>query len=119
MSEPGNNAYWLRQVIFVKRRLVIAGLLLGYLNAWAQPLVYPKDRTLGFGYGCAHGGLMPMALPSLVIGQDVDIFASNNSGRFSKLGYICGINVCGLMFFGFGFAGVGTKKPTPTLDPQR
>ena len=35
---------------------------------------------------------MPMALPSLVMGMDVDIFAGNNSGRPYKIGYICGIN---------------------------
>ena len=50
-----------------------------------------------------HGGLMPMALPSLVMGQNVDIFAANNSGRLYKLGYIAGINICGLIFFGSAF----------------
>jgi len=50
-----------------------------------------------------HGALMPMALPSLVIGQDVDIFAANNSGRPYKIGYIFGINLCGLIFFGAAF----------------
>jgi hypothetical protein len=111
MSEQSKGWYWTRQIIFVKLRLVIAGILLGFLYAWASPLVYPKDRPLGFFHGCAHGGLMPMALPSLVIGKDVDIFASNNNGRFYKLGYICGINVCGLLFFGFGFAGIGKNRP--------
>ena len=47
-----------------------------------------------------HGALMPLALPSLVIGQDVEIYAMDNSGRFYKIGYICGINLCGLAFFG-------------------
>jgi hypothetical protein len=102
--------HWVKTVLFVKLRLVIAGLLLGYLYAWASPLVYPKDRPLGFAFGFAHGGLMPMALPSLVIGKDVPIFAENNNGRFYKLGYICGINVCGLVFFGFGFGGLPKKS---------
>jgi len=44
-----------------------------------------------------------MALPSLVLGQDVDIFAANNSGRRYKIGYICGINLCGLIVFGSAF----------------
>lgn len=101
--------HWAKTVLFVKLRLVIAGLLLGYLYAWASPLVYPKDRPLGFAHGVAHGGLMPMALPSLVIGKNVPIFAENNNGRFYKLGYICGINVCGLLFFGFGFGGLPKK----------
>jgi hypothetical protein len=101
--------YWVKTVFFVKLRLVIAGLLLGYLYAAVSPLVYPKDRPLGFAHGFAHGGLMPMALPSLVIGKNVPIFAENNNGRFYKLGYICGINVCGLLFFGFGFGGLPKK----------
>jgi hypothetical protein len=104
--------HWAKTVLLVKLRLVVAGVLLGYLYAWASPLVYPKDRPLGFAFGFAHGGLMPMALPSLVIGKNVPIFAENNNGRFYKLGYICGINVCGLLFFGFGFGGLpkGSSK---------
>ena len=43
---------------------------------------------------------MPLALPSLLLGKNVDIFESNNTGRPYKIGYICGINVCGLTFFG-------------------
>ncbi len=102
---------WTKRIALVKLRLVIVGLLLGWLYAWASPVAYPKDRPLGFGFGFAHGGLMPMALPSLVIGKDVDIFAFNNNGRLYKLGYICGINVCGLIFFGLGFGGFPKKKP--------
>lgn len=111
VSEPPQPKWkhWAKTVLFVKLRLVIAGLLLGFLYAWASPLVYPKDRPLGFAHGFAHGGLMPMALPSLVIGKNVPIFAENNNGRFYKLGYICGINVCGLLFFGFGFGGLPKK----------
>lgn len=43
---------------------------------------------------------MPMALPSLILGQDVEIFAPENSGRNYKIGFIFGINACGLIFFG-------------------
>ena len=106
--EP-KRRHWTKTVLLMKLRLVIAGILLGYLYAWASPLVYPKERPLGFAFGFAHGGLMPMALPSLVIGKDVEIFAGNNNGRFYKLGYICGINVCGLLFFGFGLGGLPRK----------
>ncbi|MCP5516295.1 MAG: hypothetical protein H7A45_03445 [Verrucomicrobiales bacterium] len=85
-------------------RLLIAGLLLGWFYAWAAPLAYPRAKPLGFGHGMLHGALMPMALPSLLLGQDVEIFAPNHNGRGYKLGYICGINVCGLVFFGAAFA---------------
>lgn len=109
-TKPGWKR-WVKTVLLVKLRLVLAGIALGYLYAYASPLVYPKDRPLGFAHGFAHGGLMPMALPSLVIGKNVPIFAENNNGRFYKLGYICGINVCGLLFFGFGFGGLPKKTP--------
>ena len=75
-------------------------MLLGWFYGWASPRAFPKDQPMGFGYGMLHGALMPLALPSLVMGQDAEIFATKNSGRIYKIGYICGINVCGLTFFG-------------------
>ena len=65
-----------------------------------------------------HGGLMPMALPSLVMGQNVDIFAANNSGRLYKLGYIVGINICGLIFFGSAFWQPKRSGIKQTIDPS-
>jgi hypothetical protein len=116
MTEEPRWRYWTRTILLVKLRLVLMGILLGYLYGWASPLVYPKDRPLGFAFGFAHGGLMPMAMPSLIIGQNVDIFAENNNGRFYKLGYICGINVCGLIFFGVGFGGLPKKAKATTTS---
>jgi hypothetical protein len=78
-------------------------VLLSWFYGWASPQAYPKDRPLGFGHGVLHGALMPMALPSLVLGRDVEIFATNNSGRPYKIGYIVGINLCGLLVFGSAF----------------
>ena len=46
---------------------------------------------------------MPMALPNLLVGDDVSIYAANNTGRLYKVGYIAGVNVCGLAFFGYLF----------------
>jgi hypothetical protein len=87
---------------WIKKIVVFAAtiLFLGWFYGWASPRAYPKDRSPGFVYGALHGALMPMALPSLVLGQDVEIFAANNSGRPYKIGYIVGINVCGLLVFG-------------------
>jgi hypothetical protein len=82
--------------------LVIVGFLFGMLYDWASPWAYPA-RPVGFNYGVLHGALMPIALPTLVMGKDVAIFANNNSGRGYKIGYICGINLCGLIFFGLAF----------------
>jgi hypothetical protein len=84
-------------------RLVVVGLVFGWFYAWAAPRFYPEDTRPGFGLGMMHGALMPMALPSLLMGRDVPIYATVNSGRPYKLGYIAGINGCGFLFFGLAF----------------
>jgi hypothetical protein len=64
------------------------------------------DRTTqpaGFTRGMLHGALMPLALPNLLIGQDVTIYVLNNTGRQYKLGYTVGVNGCGALFFGLFF----------------
>jgi hypothetical protein len=105
---------WLRRGVIQGLRLFLVGLVLGWLYAWAAPVAYPKTRPLGFGYGMAHGALMPMALPSLLMGKEVEIFAPNHNGRPYKIGYIAGINLCGLVFFGLGFA-----RPPGKREPER
>lgn len=60
----------------------------------------------GFGRGLLHGALMPMALPNLILGQDVTIYAPQNRGRLYKLGYTMGVNGCGALFFGLFFCRV-------------
>jgi hypothetical protein len=87
---------WFRKIA----TFLICSLLLGWFYGWSSPRAFPKNKTLGFGYGILHGALMPLALPSLLLGQNVEIFATDNSGRFYKIGYICGINLCGVAFFG-------------------
>ena len=96
--------------------LVVVGVIFGWIYAWASPHVFPRDVNAGFGLGLAHGALMPMALPSLVIGKDVDIYAANNSGRLYKIGYIAGINLCGLVFFGSAFWRPAKKIRAPQPD---
>ena len=88
-------------------------LLLSWLYGWASPRAYPTDRPLGFGHGVLHGALMPMALPSLVLGQNAPIFAANNTGRLYKIGYIVGINACGLLVFGSAFWKPGKQTDAP------
>ena len=80
--------------------LAIVTVVFGWLFSWASPWAFPPDRTAGFSYGLLHGAMMPLSLPSLVIGRDVPIYDTNNSGRIYKIGYICGVNVCGVAFFG-------------------
>ena len=59
-----------------------------------------RNQPAGFGRGMIHGALMPGAMPSLLLGKDVVIYANNNNGRPYKLGYTCGVNAAGAFFFG-------------------
>jgi len=96
---PGAPGRWLLGAA----RLLVIGLLLGWIYAWAGPRLYPANTRFGFPWGMAHGACMPMALPALAMGHDVSIYAAQNTGRGYKLGYIAGINLCGLVFFGGAF----------------
>lgn len=94
---------WWRPVLVQLIRFVLVGVLLGWLYAWGAPLIYRDKSTPGFWLGCAHGALMPMALPSLLMNKDVSIYATVNAGRIYKIGYIAGINGCGFVVFGLSF----------------
>jgi hypothetical protein len=83
--------------------LVLLGVVFGYAFDWAAPRFYGPERLPGLGLGVLHGALMPIALPSLLMGKDVPIYAASNTGRIYKIGYIAGINLCGLTFFGVAF----------------
>jgi hypothetical protein len=101
ISEPaptpaGRRKLWLKKIAI----FLIVSALLGWSYGWSSSRAFPPNKTFGFGYGMLHGALMPLALPSLLMGRDVEIFAADNSGRFYKIGYIFGINLCGLAFFG-------------------
>jgi hypothetical protein len=102
-TQSSVQASWLKRLAVKAATLVLIGLLLGLGYDWAAPKFYGPERVAGFWLGVLHGALMPVALPSLLLGKDVPIYASNNSGRAYKLGYIAGINLCGLVFFGLAF----------------
>jgi len=78
-------------------------LALGFVQGWASSRCYKPDDVAGFHMGLLHGILMPAALPGLLLGQDLPIYASINSGRPYNIGYIFGINTCGTVFFGVAF----------------
>ena len=96
--------------------VIVVGLIFGWIYAWASPWAYPREKQSGLVHGMAHGALMPMALPSLLMGKDVEIYAPNNSGRLYKVGYTIGINICGLIFFGSAFWRPAKKHPTPATS---
>ncbi len=83
--------------------LVALGLGFGWAYDWAAPRFYRPEIIPGFRLGVLHGALMPIALPTLLMGKDVPIYAAASTGRTYKLGYIAGINLCGLLFFGATF----------------
>lgn len=82
-------------------------LLLAVCVSWAVhhsvESVDRSGRPAGFRQGMLHGALMPCALPNLLLGHDVSIYAERNSGRTYKLGYTVGVNACGAIFFGLFF----------------
>ena len=106
-------AAWRRARVLPALRFLAVALLLGWFYGWAEPRFYPKATRVGFGYGMMHGALMPMALPALVMGRDVSIYQEDNTGRTYKLGYIVGINLCGLVVFGSLF-----WRPARSGDPN-
>jgi hypothetical protein len=83
--------------------LTAFALALGFVQGWASSRCYKPDHVAGFHMGLLHGILMPAALPGLLLGQDLPIYAPNNSGRPYNIGYIFGINTCGTIFFGVAF----------------
>jgi hypothetical protein len=89
--------------------LAVVTVVFGWFYGWASPWAFPKSQPADFKYGVLHGALMPLSLPTLLIGKDVPIYDSENTGRSYKIGYICGINACGLLFFGAAF-----RKPKVT-----
>jgi hypothetical protein len=112
------RAFRVKRLAVKAATLVVLGLVVGLGYDWAAPRFYGPERVSGFRLGVLHGALMPVALPSLLMGKDVPIYATNTTGRIYKLGYIAGINLCGLLFFGMAFwqprkaPEDGTAKPS-------
>ena len=101
---PAKPHYSLMRFIFRKSMAMTAlTIALALLQGWAAPRFYKPDRMAGFSMGILQGALMPAALPGLLLGHDLPIYAPNNSGRAYNIGYILGINACGTLFFGVAF----------------
>jgi hypothetical protein len=74
---------------------------------------YGPERMAGFHTGVIHGALMPAALPGLLLGNDLPIYAAKNQGRPYNIGYILGINASGTLFFGLA---LWPTKPKRTRE---
>jgi len=92
--------------------LTVISLTLIFAQGWATPRFYRPDYEAGFYTGMLEGALMPAALPGLVGGKDLPIYAPNNDGRGYKIGYILGLNTCGTLFFGVAFWQPRRKRKT-------
>jgi hypothetical protein len=105
-------ASWSRKkellVKFVILTLFTAAL--GFAQGWATTRYYKPEQMPGLRMGFLHGFLMPAALPGLVMGHDLPIYASNNQGPPYKIGYIIGLNTCGTIFFGISFVPLRRRR---------
>jgi len=82
--------------------LCLAALIGWVLNEISDSL-HKDQRPAGFGRGMLQGALMPMSMPNLLVGKDITIYSTTNTGVKYKLGYTLGVNVCGAAFFGLFF----------------
>ncbi len=80
--------------------IVVVSVIIGFLFRQSARMASVDPAPAGFARGLVHGALMPIALPNLLVGNDVTIYAANNTGLRYKLGYTCGVNGCGAIFFG-------------------
>src|ERR1039458_8156072 len=90
------------QQAFKIAALVLMSLALGFGYDRAAPGTYGPGAPAGFFGGMMHGALMPPALPALIFGKDLPIYARNNVGRGYNIGCIFGLNARRTRFFGMG-----------------
>ena len=117
---PKMNSFARRVLQILKRVLMIVavafciGLI---LNQIARSLE-KSHQPAGFARGLLQGALMPMAMPNLLVGNNVTIYAENNTGVTYKLGYTTGVNSCGTIFFGFFFWRLRRLKKWATASTE-
>jgi hypothetical protein len=99
-STPSSK--WRQQAIKIAA-LTLFSVALGFGYDRAALRTYAPERVAGFFTGMMHGALMPAALPTLVFGKELPIYAPNNVGRGYNIGFILGLNTCGTLFFGLAF----------------
>jgi hypothetical protein len=99
--------------------LALTALIFGWVLKGSVPHA-SASTPAGFASGVLHGAMMPAALPRLVIGQDIPIYASVNTGHSYKVGYTLGVNICGAVFFGIVYWRISQRLVRgPANVPQR
>lgn len=112
MPPSPRRLHWaIRAALTVATALILAWLCGAAMRADAR-LTSPP----GLFRGMLHGAMMPIAWPTLLAGQDQVIYAALNEGRVYKLGYSLGVNLSGMVFFGWFFLSLSAlrRKPAPT-----
>jgi len=92
-----------RRLLATLLTTLLLAAIIGWLIHQAAAAMDRSQSPAGFGRGLIQGTLMPMAMPNLLVGHDVTIYAQNNTGVGYKLGYTLGVNICGAIFFGIFF----------------
>jgi hypothetical protein len=103
LSETTSWPMRLLRILFRIAIILAIGFSIGWLLNRVHAAFEKRPEPAGFPRGVLQGALMPMTMPNLVFGNDVAIYAANNTGRTYKLGYTVGVNGCGLIFFGVFF----------------
>jgi hypothetical protein len=93
--------------------VLTAAFVIGFGLRHVGQRLEERERIAGFGQGLFQGAAMPLAFPTLVLGVDVTIYATNNNGVPYKLGYILGITGCGAFFFGAVYGRLARWRTKP------
>src|SRR6185295_16573802 len=80
LSPAAHRRKLLLRILMVVAVAAFVGLLMRGLTA----LMERGQGPAGFFRGMAQGALMPCALPNLIVGKDVTIYALNNTGLTYK-----------------------------------
>jgi hypothetical protein len=113
-SFPHRKPLWRKILLRTVIVLVLATLIGRTLNVIAKSME-ASSHPAGFSHGMLQGALMPMAMPNLLVGKDITIYAQNNTGLTYKLGYTAGVNACGALFFGMFFWRVSRWRKRATV----
>src|SRR5882762_692725 len=102
-KEQGSSRRQWERVLWRGLGILVLAVTIGWMLSRIAASLERSARPAGFGRGVLQGALMPLAMPNLMVGKDVTIYAQNNTGLSYKLGYTVGVNSCGALFFGLFF----------------
>ncbi len=87
-----------RSLLFSGVLILVFFAMAHFLKSSIQANPMRSAGSASLGMGILHGAFMPLALVPLLANQDVPIYDVRNTGRPYHIGYIIGVNLCGLIF---------------------